>query len=226
MAVSSPVGDRPSGDPIDALVPPPRPWWVRLVLAVAIVVAVGLAGWWWRFGVLRPAPDCCGSGSSGPQIGLSDHAGAVTITAYLFNSSPRAITMTGADADLPGARLVEVAPYRAASGLTMPPQGLGAFPQTIAPSSGAWLAVSFQPEDCSTASSDHGNTGEDWGTVTVDLAVAGDPWYPTIDRRYQLPDALAPAGPGQLGVLPPASSDRAFTGDEHPIRVACALLGR
>ena len=165
------------------------------------------------------APDCCGTGSSLAQIGLSNHSDAVTVTAYFFNSSPRAVRIDGAIADLPGASVLEVAPFAGPSSFEMPPQNLAAFPHVVDAHSDARLAISFLPERCEGDSSD-------WGTVSLDLEVAGDHWYPTLSRTYELPEPVVPAVPGRLGVLPPAALDGAFVNIDHPLEAACVLLGR
>jgi hypothetical protein len=225
MATSTPLRNRATPDAIDALVPPLRRWWIRLAVAVAIVGTVAVAGFVWRFGVVRPAPDCCGEGSSTPSIGLSQHPGAVTITAYFFNSSSHAIAITGADADLPGATLVDVRPYEEPQLYEMPPQNLGAFPSTVGAGGSIWLAVSFEPDRCP-AGEAAGDPGDDWGALTLDLEVAGDHWYPTVGRRYRVPTAIAEAGPDHLSVLPPETLGGAFNGTERPLDIACELLGR
>ncbi len=210
-------------DPIDVLVPPARPWWIRLAAASIIIGAVGFVGYGWNFGLLRPAPDCCGSGTSGPQIGLSNHEGAVTVTGYFFNSSTHPISIVGATANLPGARVIEVKSYDGTYGWEMPPESLVDFPVVAEgrdhDSGGQWFAISFVPERCD-------GDADDWGTLTLELETVGDHWYPTFGRSLTLPDALVPGGAGQLSVLQPASLDGEFNNIDRPLEAACVLLGR
>ncbi len=206
-------------DPIDLLVPRPRPWWFRLVVATIAICGVGLIGYGWQFGLLRPAPDCCGSGDSMPQLGLSHQDGAATVVTYFFNSSPRAITIDSAEVSLDGASVVDVAPFVEPGAWQMPPQELAPFPYRVEAHSSVWLAISFVPERCD-------GDGGDWGSVTLDLAVADGHWYPTFGRTYSLVDPIVGAGPGRLGMLPPAALDDALQGIDRPLEGACALLGR
>lgn len=209
----------PASDPIDLLIPPPRPWWARLVVAAAIVIAVGIVGYAWHFGLLRPSPDCCGSGSASPQIGLAAEPGAVTVTAYFFNASPRAVSIVGADADLPGATVLGVAPFDGPGMYQIPPAELADLPYVVDANDEVWLALTMVPERCT-------DDAGDWGTVRLDLEVAGNPWYPTLGRSFTLPDPVVPGGSDQLGILPPAHLDGAFDGVYRPLEAACILLGR
>lgn len=206
-------------DPIDALVPRHRPWWIRLAVASMLIVAVGVLGYWWNYGVFRPAPDCCGGGSSSVQIGLSHHDGAVTITGYFYNSSPRPVSIVGASADLAGATVVDALPFAGQRAFEIPPQNLADLPYVVAAHDDVWFAISFIPEQCS-------DNGADWGTLTLDLEVIGNPWYPTLGRSYENPEPIVQSGPNQLGILPPARLDGAFNGVSGPLEAACILLGR
>ena len=78
-------------DPIDALIPPPRSWWLRLVAGAVTVGLVGFVAFLWGFGFLYPRPECCGEGSSGSIMSLAPNGEAVTVTASFFNSSGRAL---------------------------------------------------------------------------------------------------------------------------------------
>jgi hypothetical protein len=206
-------------DPIDVLVPPPRPWWIRLAVATMLILTVGAVGYGWNYGLLRPSPDCCGSGDSSAQIGLSDIDGAVTVTGYFFNSSPRAVSIVGAHADLPGARVLDIRPYADPLSWEMPPENLAVFPYVAAGPGNVRFAISFVPDRCV-------DDGGDWGTLSLDLEVAGDHLYPTLGRTYELPDAIVSAEPNGFSVLPPARLDDAFTNIGGPLQAACILLGR
>jgi hypothetical protein len=211
--------DAGAADPIDELVPAPWPWWLRLAVAAAIIGSVGAAAFAWTHGVLRPSPDCCGSGGSSAGIGISNHPGAVTITGYFYNSSPRAVSIVAAHADLPGARVVEVVPFDVPAGFELPPQNLAELPYVVEGRASVWLAVSFVPERCDAVS-------RDWGTIVVDLEVAGDHWYPTLDRTYELPDAIVSPRNGVLQVFSPAPTPAGFNQSAGPLEAACAILGR
>ncbi len=224
MATNTRTTTTPSAgvDPIDVLVPPARPWWIRLAVASFIIGAVGVVGYAWNFGLLRPAPDCCGSGSAGSQMGLSDHEGAVTVTGYFYNSSNRPISIVGATADLPGATVIEVRPFDVGGAWEMPPRSLVDFPVVAegrSGSDGRWFAISFVPDRCD-------GDADDWGTLTLELETVGDHWYPTFGRTFTLPDPVVRGGANQVSVFPPASLDGAFNNFHGPLEAACILLGR
>lgn len=215
----APRPERPAGpDPIDALVPPPRSRWVRLLFAAAVLVSVGVTGYLWHFGYLRPSPDCCGTGSSSPHVGLaSAERTAVVVTSYVYNSSGVDLVMTGGSADLPGADVVAIAPYPDADAFQIPPGDLASFPAGLPARSGRWLGITFVPTSCGYV--------DDWGTLKVDLEVA-ESWLPTFGRNYVVPVPVVPTGAGQLAVLPPDDLADALAGVDQPLVAACALLGR
>ncbi len=218
MSTSTATIEPVSADPIDALVPPPQPRWVRLITAVMIVLAVGLLGYAWQFGVIRPAPDCCGSSGSSVPIGRSNEDDAVTVVVSFFNSSPRSIDVNGASADLPGATVADIAPYPDDTSWSLPPERLIEFPVTVAAHSDLLLAVTFSPEQCNTI------TGPDgWGEVQLDLAVGGDPGYPTFGRTFDI--AVRNTGHDELLVFPPEQLDDVVFETANPLSVACVLLG-
>lgn len=223
-AANHPAGGHPRqlpSDPIDTLIPPPRRWWVRLAVAAGLLVAVGVIGYLWHFGHLRPNPSCCGTGSSGAVIGLAAEPDAVTVTAYLYNSSPVDVMVTGADADLPGAEVLRVDPYPDGLGWSMPPQELDELPVVTTSNHGRWFAITFRPVDCAAGPGDTG----DWGTLRLQLEVP-DRWYPTFGRTFTVPEPVVSGGPNDLSVLPPAALDDAVTQIDRPLAAACALLGR
>lgn len=206
-------------DPIDRLVPPPRPKSIRLLAAIAIVALVGVFGYMWQFGVIRPAPDCCGSSGSSTVLGRSNEADAVTIVVTFHNSSSRAIDVNGARAELPDATVVDIAPYPDEPGYSVPPARLDQFPMTVAPNGELIMALTFSPDGC-----DSPPPGDGWGLVQLDLAVAGDRWFPTLGRTFDI-TAFDP-GSGGLTVLPPAGFDDVNFDTGNPVAVACTLLGR
>ncbi len=207
------------GDPIDVLLPPPRPWWARLAFAAVIIVGTGMAGYQLHVGALRPSPNCCGSGGSSAQMGQSLQPEAATVTAYFYNSSPRSIVITNATAELEGATVVDVSPYTDAGSYEMPPRSLADLPFVVEANSDTRLAITFTPDRC-----DDQSDGQDWGLVQLDLAVAGNPWYPTFSRAVSIP--VLDAGSDQLSVMPPAEYDDEFASPRGPLESACILVGR
>ena len=206
-------------DPIDVLVPRPQPKWVRLLLAVAVVGAVGLLGYMWQFGSIRPSPDCCGSSSSWVPLGQSGHDDAVTVVVSFYNSSPRSIDVERANVKLDGATVIDVAPVESDRSAQFPPDGTGQFPATVARHTDLQIAVTFSPDRCSRPSDSGG-----WGNVQLDLAVSGDPWYPTFGRTFDV--AVLEPGPNEVTVLPPARLDGVAFDTTDPLSVACVFLGR
>lgn len=214
-------------DRIDLLIPSPHPWWVRLAIALVVVGGIGVLGWLWNVGAIRPAPDCCGSGSGQPMMGVSEVSGEVVVTAYFYNSGPRPLTIVEAAADLPGAQVTGIAPFDSPEfGQMLPPEGVALFPYRIEGRASAWLAISFVPDRCT----DEGETdagiwdGGDWGSVRLDLEVADDPWYPTLDRTFTLPEPVVRGGSGQLGVMTPSGAGQGIDSGLDPLAAACALL--
>ncbi len=193
----------PAVDQIDQLIPPPWPWPLRLAVASAIIAAVGVIGWAWHFGVLRPAPDCCGSGRSDAPINVSDQPGAIVLPVSFHNSSTRPIRITDATAELPDATVLEVALIEEGSwmGDRHTPPRLVELPVTVAAYDTPFLGVVFKPDDCNVDLSDANST---WGTVELHLEVTESSWYPTFGRNYQIPAA-------ELD-------------DAHPLSVACDVL--
>lgn len=214
--------EQASVEPIDVLMPPPRPWWLRLVAAATLLIIVGVVAYLWGFGYLRPAPDCCGSGSSTAFMTIGEDGDSVTITAYLFNSSPSDLVATGAQAQLSGAEVVRVEPLQPDGPLFATER----FPIIIDGHGDGRFAVTFKPLDCDDAEERQPEPGEPdsaaWGTLTVDLAMP-DSWYPTLGRSYQLEDPLVSAGPGGFAVTPPSGQDVPVD-TARPLTAACQLL--
>ena len=201
-------------DPIDLLIPPPRPWWVRLAVAIVLIGIVGVGSFLWRQGYLRPMPDCCGSSGSTAMMSLSPDGKAVTVTALLYNGSGRQLRMDSAIADLPGATVREIRVFPG-DAWQFPPTNAELLPVELAGGAPRWLVITFTPDTCIDAPGP-------WGSVTVHLEVLHG-WLPSVGRDYTLPDAVVE--PGQLSVFPP---DDTFDSNRFttPLSAACALLGR
>ncbi len=201
-------------DPIDQLVPPPRPWWVRLLVGLAVVGSVGAVSFLVGFGYVYPRSECCGSGGGSIPMALAPDGESVIVEAYVFNSSGRALDILSADVDLPGARVLEV------GFADSPGPHLGATPETIPTeirgTTSGMIVIRFVPERCSTTS------GTAWGTVDLRLDVVND-WLPSIDRTYRLPDPVVDVDGQQLSVFPPDDDQRWYE-FRDPLAAACALL--
>lgn len=201
-------------DPIDLLIPPPRPWWVRLLVALVVVGVIGVGSFVWGQGYLRPMPDCCGSGSGSAMMSLSPDGKAVAVTAYVYNSSGRQLSIKSATADLPGATVREIRVFPDEA-LQFPPANATPLPVDLGGRAHRRLVITFTPDRCIDAQGA-------WGSVNVQLEVLNG-WLPSIGRDYTLPDAVVE--PGQLSVFAP---DDTFDGNRFttPLAAACALLGR
>lgn len=201
----------PEVDPIDVLVPSLRPRWQRLAIGAVMILGVGITGYLWQSGHLRPSPDCCGSGHSDSTLTLTEDESAVTVTAFFFNSSGVDIEVKAASADLPAAQVLQVNHFGGSSPM-FPPTTETEYPVVVAGHESRWFAVTFIPKTCVAI------TG-DWGTLTLELAVA-DSWLPTIDRTYTLPEPLVAAGASHL-TTPQLDPSKLTSG---PLSAACALL--
>ncbi|MEO7369371.1 MAG: hypothetical protein ABI949_17175 [Ilumatobacteraceae bacterium] len=205
----------PEPDPIDQLIPPLRRWWVRLTVGLGIVLLAGFGSALVGFGYIYPRPDCCGSGSGSAPMTLTPDGQAVMVQAYVFNSSGRALDILWATAELPGARVLDVA-FVDNADLVVPVR-TRAWPATLRGTESARIAITFVPETCHT-------DVEDWGRVRLRLDVVNR-WLPSIDRTYTLPDPVVGRGMNQLSVLPPDDDPR-WSQLQDPLEAACALLGR
>ena len=203
-------------DPIDDLIPRGRPWWVRLSVAVVVVGLVGVSSFLWGQGYFRPSPDCCGSGGGSTMMALSLDGKAVTVTAYLYNSSGRALQVDSATADLPGATVRDIR-MLSADDVLLEATGASTLPADLAGHTGRRLAVTFTPDTCV-------DEAGSWGHIMVHLEVLNG-WLPSVGRDYMLPDAVVEPGQSNLLVWPPDDSfdSTRFT---TPLAAACALLGR
>jgi hypothetical protein len=198
-------------DPIDQLIPPPRPWWVRLAVGLGVVLAVGCVSFLVGFGYVYPKPECCGSGSGDSPMSLAPDGESVIVGAYFFNSSGRSLDILSADVDLPGADVLEV-------GFGGPEsffEGDEPLPTTIGGTESGRFVIRFVPRDCST-------DREQWGSVELRLDVVNR-WLPSIDRTFRLPEPVFDSARGPLNILPPDDDQRWYQFDD-PLAAACALI--
>ena len=202
-------------DPIDELIPPPRSRWVRLLVGVVILSVVGVGAALWGSGLVYPKPECCGSGGGSAVMSLTQDGRAVTVTAFFFNSSGRALRVSAASADLPGATVLGIAMLDEAAG-TFPVSRTTPLPAVIGGTHAGRLVITFVPTTC------HDDRST-WGKVTVQLDVVNG-WLPSIGRTYTLPGAVVDPGQTNLAVLPPEGLDTSTL--TTPLAAACALLGR
>ena len=201
-------------DPIDDLIPPPRPWWVRLLVGFVIVTIVAIGSVFWRYGFIYPRPECCGSGNGGAQMSRTDDGQAVWITTMFDNSSGRKLRISAASAELPGATVTDIAlldepqPYPSIRTTPLPAEIAGTAPRR--------LAIAFVPTTCH-------DQQQPWGKVTVQLDVVNG-WLPSIHRAYTLPNPVFDTRSGAPSVFPTDGVDT--SGTTGPLAAACALLGR
>jgi hypothetical protein len=213
MDTLTPPVDEP--DPIDLLIPPPRPWWMRLLVALVAVGAVGACSFLVGFGYLYPRPDCCGSGSGAADLVLAPDSESVIVHAYAFNSSSRDLTIESAEVDLPGARVVNVTLNDEAWN-GAPNLGRGeALPAVWSGGGSGRISIEFVPESCDAPLGD-------WGSLTLRLDVV-NAWLPSIDRTFDLPDPVVGEGNGGVIVWPPDDSTDWYAMDD-PLEIACRLL--
>jgi hypothetical protein len=213
-SLSAPDTD-PDPDPIDQLIPPPRRWWVRLTVGLGVVLIVGFGSALVGFGYVYPRPDCCGSGSGSATMTLTPDGHAVTVQAYVFNSSGRDLNILWATAELPGARVLDVAFIDNADPVL--PVRTHPWPAILGGTQSARIAITFVPEDCRT-------DDQDWGRVRLRLDVVNQ-WLPSIDRTYTLPEPVVSRKINSLSVFPPDDDPR-WSHLQDPLEAACALLGR
>jgi hypothetical protein len=199
-------------DPIDELIPPPHRWWVRFAVGLVVVLTTGVGAVLWGFGFVYPKPDCCGGGSGGALMSLSEDRQAVRVTAYFFNSSGRDLLITDASADLPGATVTSIA-IADEDHSPFPILHANPLPFTIAGTGSRRLLITFVPTTCQ-------DDGKPWGTVTVGLDVING-WLPSSHRDYQLPNPVVGSEQSTLGVILPDGTTLTT-----PLAAACALLGR
>ena len=204
-------------DPIDELIQPPLVWWARLLVGLAVVLTAGFASFLWGNGYLRPQPDCCGNGGGSADMALTPDGEAVTITAFLFNSSGRRLRVSSATVDLPGATVLNITilDENEVSLFPIPNTAVRELPATIAGGSTRRLVITFVPTRCD---DDIGP----WGTAKVRLDVVGV-WWPTFGRTFTVPNPIVDSRRSQLSVFPPEGVDPSTL--KTPLASACALLG-
>lgn len=199
---------------LDALFPAPRPWWVRLLIAVTLIGMVALSAAVWGLGFATPKPDCCGGGSGSRSVVLSRDGKSVVAFASFFNSSPARLRIGDAAADLAGAEVQKVE-------LSLMPgddDWVGAdgrsemrpLPASVSGSSSAYLAITFVPLTCV-------DDDAAWGHVTLQLETTTS-WLPKTHRTYRIADPIVKSTAGM-----PAAARSSYQG---PLARACELLGR
>lgn len=202
-------------DPIDQLVPRPRPLAARLVLGLLVVGLTGVVASLVGFGYITPAPDCCGGGGGSPMLGLAADRESVVLLVPISNPSGRSLIVERAEVDLPGARVVDVALDVDDSPGPVFPVSPAALPAVLAGDTSAQLVIRFVPDDCRTGSLDP------WGSAVLRVEVDHDV-LPSIGRDVRLA-ALVHPGTDDLDVLPPQGAEAA-TSMRDPLMAACAML--
>ncbi len=202
-------------DPIDQLVPRPRPLPVRLVFGLLIVGLAGVAASLVGFGYVTPTPDCCDSGGGTPVLGLASDRESAVLLVPLSNPSGRSLIVERADVDLPGARVLDVAiDVDDPPGPRFPPAPT-ALPAVVAGNATAQLVIRFVPDEC------RWNSFDPWGSAVLHVEVDHD-LLPSIGRDVRF-GSLVDAGTGDLLVLPPSGADAAAS-MRDPLMAACAML--
>ncbi len=208
------MGNETESDPIDALIPRPRPWWVRLAVGFIVIAIVGAGAWLWGFGFLYPSPECCGSGGGSATMALTEDGKAVKVAARLYNSSGRALAIDAASAELPGATVQNITVADDNYPFLLAPTH--ALPATVSGTESRLLVITFVPVTCQ-------DDGKPWGTVTVGLDVVNG-WLPSVHRTYRLPNPVVDSEQSSLSVFMPETPNRSMP--STPLAAACALLDR
>ena len=203
-------------DAIDELIPPPRPWWVRLLVGLVVVSIVGVGAVLWGFGFVYPQPDCCGSGSATATMSTTTDGKAVQVTTALFNSSGRDLTVSSATASLPGATLLGITMLEDFAFPAFPGGRPHPLPAVVHGGAMVQLVITFVPTTCQ-------DNGQRWGSVTARLDVANSA-LPSFSRNYTLPQPIFEQGKTQLSARLPDGLE--LTGPTTPLAAACGLLQR
>jgi len=213
VVVDTPVATNIEPDPIDLLIPPPRPWWVRLAVGLAVVLTVGVGSFLIGFGYVYPQPECCGSGGGTVPMVLAPDGESVIVQAYFFNSSGRALEIVSADVDLPGAQVMDVG-FVDSPGIQI---GTAAkpLPAVVDGTQAGMIDIRFVPDRCST-------TETEWGSVDLRLDVVNR-WLPSIDRTFRLPAPVVDVDGQTSSVFPPDEDPRWYE-LRDPLQAACALI--
>jgi hypothetical protein len=199
-------------DPIDTLIPPPLPAWVRLVLGAAVILTAVVGSVLWAAGFVYPRPDCCGSGSGGAEMKLSDNGKAVDVTAMFVNSSGRDLRISSAKADLRGATVLGIAILDENDIFVV--SHPKPFPAVISGTQTRQLVITFVPTTCH-------DDDQAWGKVSVRLNVANS-HIPSVGRTYTLQTPVVDEQQG-VSVFQPQSPNNDMPAT--PLAAACALLG-
>jgi hypothetical protein len=209
----SSILDQPAADvdPVDVLIPPPRPRWVRFVIGAAAIGVVGLVAVLWGRGHLQPRPDCCGSGSASSVMSLSPDGEAVTITASVFNSSDGDLIVESATGDLPGAAVIKIEMLDDDNN-QYPTDNTQPLPAPLPAGDLRRVIITFVPTECDARPAP-------WGTATLQLS-NDNGWLPSIGRSYTVPVLEQE---WDLSVFGPAWVDPSMT---KPLEAACAMLRR
>lgn len=197
---------------LDELVPPPRAWWIRLAIGVAIMLVSCALPWMWATGWFRPQPDWGGSSSNDARLSRTPDGDTVEVSVLFFNYSPQAVVVRAGQAELPGAEVVSVLP--AADDEPWRPTVAASWPVTVGESGRLRIIIRLRPTTCS-------DSGDDWGSVSLDLDVA-DAWWPTIGREYTLPDPIFSPSSGGLSTWAGVGEHASLP--TTPLAAACALL--
>ncbi len=206
---------------IDQLIPAPKPWWLRLAIALGAIGATFAASFAWGAGYIRAQPECCGSSSGSAWIGIGPDGRSATITTMIFNSSSRDFIVTGARADLPGATVSSIVGLEH-DRFTVPISDTLSFPMTVPARGMRQIAITFTPDNCLPALVAGGISAEGWGRVTIDLQPQAS-WLPSIGREYTLPEPLATSNNPAVPYWPADEPTNLPTG---PWAIACELLAR
>jgi len=199
-------------DPLDQLIPPPRPWWLRLVIALVIVGLVGVGSYLVGQGYVYPRPNCCGSSTSTPTMTLSPDGGSVLLSTFFFNSGEAALEVRGANVQLPNAHVVKVGVAVERNGSTDLFE-MGAVPAVVPGHGTARVVVAFTPDSCV-------DTAAQWGTIQLRLDVHSS--LPSIERTYRVPGSVVNTSLG-ISLFPP-NGDEKWSSLRTPLAAACALL--
>ncbi len=225
------------GDQLDQLIPPPMPAGRKLAVGTGLVLLAAGLTYLNAGGYLWPRPTAGTSYSSGQILEIDAERGMTVARVMLPNNSQRAIRITDVTLDAPGAALVEVrvlvepAPETRGDGddtgtaIATPVDGseldsASALPVTIPAGATAFLALWFDPLDCSTPPEEDRWSGADatWGVADARLDF-GAGSFPPLSRWLRLDqDPIGEQGqPSSILV-----GDELVTGG-HPLDVACEV---
>jgi len=199
-------------DPLDQLIPPPRLWWLRLVIALLVVGLVGVGSYLVGRGYFYPRPECCGSASSPPMMALAPDGKSVLVSTFFYNSSEAALDVRGASALLPNARVLSVG-VSVERGGAIDLLHMGAVPAMVPGHGTSRVVVAFTPDSCV-------DTAAQWGTIRLRLHVNSS--LPSIERTYRVPGSVVDANQS-ISILPP-NDDPNWHSLRTPLAAACALL--